>query len=286
VWVHSPGHRQKLAPGALPGRVFGFERPFGSGVVLALLDSGHVTQSQTVEFDDEMRFLAPVLLPKEPASVDAADQGEDNHDSDDEVDLRTAELPSALPPVPVATVQPPDDDSDVQVDLRTAQLHSALPPVPVAAVQPLMPTAAAMLPGELTSRPVAIQPQTWPGRSMRSTRKKQPCYRAHPAICQKQTAEKTGERQCNRGPSWLQRKHSAVRGRQKQRESQAQSLPLSHAPPQFLEVRKQTGGWTRKQKLLETIMVDRQPCMMCGTIRCDAVGYIDKYFCLCIPHRI
>jgi hypothetical protein len=38
--------------------------------------------------------------------------------------------------------------------------------------------------------------------------------------------------------------------------------------------------------LLETSMVDRQPCMMCDTSRCDAVGCIDKYFCLCIPQRI
>jgi transposase InsO family protein len=120
VWVHSPSHRQKLAPRALPGRSLGFERPFSSGVVLALLDSGHVTQSQTVEFGDEPRFLAPVLSPKEPASVDAADQEEDNDDSDNEVDLRTAELPSAPPPVPVATVQPPDDESDNQVNLQTA----------------------------------------------------------------------------------------------------------------------------------------------------------------------
>jgi hypothetical protein len=77
VWVHSPGHRQKLAPRALPGHFLGFEWPAGSGVVLALLNSGHVTQSRTVEFDNEPRFLAPVLSPKEPASVDAADQGEE-----------------------------------------------------------------------------------------------------------------------------------------------------------------------------------------------------------------
>jgi hypothetical protein len=160
-----------------------------------MLDSGHAAKSQTVEFDDEPRFLAPGLLPKELAFMDAADQGEDNHNSDDEVDLQTAELPSALPRVPVAAVLPPDHDSDDEVDLRTAQLPSALPPVPVAAVQPLVPTAAAMLPGELTLRPVAIQPQTWPGRSIRSTRNKQPCYRAHLVICQKQTVEKAGERQ-------------------------------------------------------------------------------------------
>jgi transposase InsO family protein len=59
VWVHSPSHRQKVAPRALPGRFVGFEQLFGSGVVLALLDSRHVTQSQTVEFDDEPRFRHP-----------------------------------------------------------------------------------------------------------------------------------------------------------------------------------------------------------------------------------
>jgi hypothetical protein len=94
---------------------------------------------------------------------------------------------------------PPHDDSDDEVELRTAQLPSALPPVPVAAVQPLVPAATAMLPGELSSRPVAVQPQTWPGRQVRATRNKQSCYlltsqepRARPAICQKQTMEKTG----------------------------------------------------------------------------------------------
>jgi hypothetical protein len=82
--------------------------------------------------------------------VDAADQGEDNHDSDDEVELRTAQLPSALSPVPVPALQPPDDDSDDEVELRIAQLPSALPPVPVAAVQPLLSTVAAMLPVKLS----------------------------------------------------------------------------------------------------------------------------------------
>jgi hypothetical protein len=104
VWVHSPGHRHKLAPRALPGRFLGLERPFGSGVVLVLLDSGHVTQTQTVEFEDVPRFLAPVLLPKEPASVDAANHRDDDDHSDDEVDLRTAWLPAALPPLPVTAI--------------------------------------------------------------------------------------------------------------------------------------------------------------------------------------
>jgi hypothetical protein len=83
--MHRPGHRHKLAPRTLPGRFLGFERPFGSGVVL--VDSGHVTQTQPVEFDDVPRFLAPVLLPKEPASVDAANHRDDDDDSDDEVEL-------------------------------------------------------------------------------------------------------------------------------------------------------------------------------------------------------
>jgi hypothetical protein len=248
VWMHSPGHRQKLAPRALPGRFLGFERPFGSSVVLALLDSGHVTQSQTVEFDDEPRVLAPVLLPKEPVSVDAADQGEDNNDSNDEIDLRTAQLPSSLPPKPMA------------------------------AAQPLVPSAAAMLPGELTSRPVAIQPQTWPGRSGRSTQTKQPCYCAHPAICQKQTVEKTGERQRKRGPRWLQRKRSAVRRRQKQRESQVQSLPQSHAPPLFPEVRMQTGHRTRKRKRAASRhprqQREQRPVSACAAWR-NAIGLAD-----------
>jgi hypothetical protein len=219
-WVHSPGQRRKSAPRALPGRFLGLERLFGLGIVLVLLDSGHATQSQTFEFDDEPHFLEPVLLTKEPPSVDAADQGEG--DSDEEVELRTSQLPSSLPPV--------------------------------AAVQPLVPAAAAMLPRKLSSRPVAIQPQAWPGRPVHATWNKQPCHRltsqepqARPAICQEQTLEKTGERQRKRVPRWLQRKRP-VRRRRKQREPQVQSLPHSHAPLQFPEVRTQAGERTRKRK--------------------------------------
>jgi hypothetical protein len=132
------GSGLKRAPRALPGRFLGFDRTFSSGVVLTLLNSGHVTQSQTVEFDDVPHFSAPVLLAKEPASVDAAVQGE-------------------------------EDDSDDEVELQISQLPSALPPAPVTAVQPLVPAAAALPPGELSSRPVATQPQTWPGRPVHAT---------------------------------------------------------------------------------------------------------------------
>jgi hypothetical protein len=40
------------------------------------------------------------------------------------------------------------------------------------------------------------------------------------------------------------------------------------------------------RSMLATSMVDRQPCMMCDTSRCDAVGCIDKYICLCMAQRI
>jgi hypothetical protein len=64
------------------------------------------------------------------------------------------------------------DGSDDEVGLQTAQLPSALPPVPVAAVQPLVPAAAALPPGESSSRPIATQPQTWPGHQVRATQNK------------------------------------------------------------------------------------------------------------------
>jgi transposase InsO family protein len=52
-WVHTPGmHRRKFEPRARPGRFLGFDQPFGSGIYKVLLDSGEVTQSQTVVFDD------------------------------------------------------------------------------------------------------------------------------------------------------------------------------------------------------------------------------------------
>jgi hypothetical protein len=144
--------------------------------VLVLLDSGHMTQTQTVEFDDVPCFLAPVLLPKELASVDAANHRDEDDDSDDEVDLRAAQLPTALPPLPVTAIHPISE-------------------------QPLVPSAAALPPGEMSSGPVAIHPQTLPGRPVRATRNKQPCYRstsqkphAHPAICSKQSVDKPGKR--------------------------------------------------------------------------------------------
>ena len=79
VWIHSPGrpyaHHQKLSLRGVPGRFLGLERPFGSNVVLLLLNDGRATQSQTVVFADPPVVLPPVLLPAPEADIGAVGGG-------------------------------------------------------------------------------------------------------------------------------------------------------------------------------------------------------------------
>jgi hypothetical protein len=57
-------HRRKFEPRARPGRFLGFDQPFGSGIYKVPLDSGEITQSQTVVFDDAPHVPPPVHLPE------------------------------------------------------------------------------------------------------------------------------------------------------------------------------------------------------------------------------
>jgi hypothetical protein len=66
VWVHTPGkpfvQRTKVAPRVRPSRFLGFELPMGSGICQVLLESGQVTQSQSVVFGDTLQ--APTCHPQ------------------------------------------------------------------------------------------------------------------------------------------------------------------------------------------------------------------------------
>jgi hypothetical protein len=82
VWVHQPGKpfvtRRKFAPRAQPGWFLGFERPFGAGVYRVLLDSGSITQSQTVVFDDSHLCRRPCSC-RHVRNVDRAAYHQHNH---------------------------------------------------------------------------------------------------------------------------------------------------------------------------------------------------------------
>jgi hypothetical protein len=125
-WVHTPGkpfvHRPKFAPCARPGRFLGFERPMGSGVFRVRMDSGQITQSQSVVFADTPQpplpappLPAPSPVPP-PPGMRARQQTLDEDDSDDEVDLRPAASPSVPPLAPGLSVQQTSGSDDGSAD--------------------------------------------------------------------------------------------------------------------------------------------------------------------------
>jgi hypothetical protein len=78
-WVHTPGkpfvHHRKFDLRARPGTFLGFDQPFGSAIYEVLLDSGEVTQSQMVFFDDAPNVPPPVLLPEVAAKQQLGGKG-------------------------------------------------------------------------------------------------------------------------------------------------------------------------------------------------------------------
>jgi hypothetical protein len=96
-------------------------------------------------------WLIPSALPKRNSEAGRGPEKENEHPSPRcptwGLDVNNI-VPTAPTQTPATDVQ--DDDSDDEVDLQPAQLPSALPPVPVAAM-PLVPPAAAMLPGEFVT---------------------------------------------------------------------------------------------------------------------------------------
>jgi hypothetical protein len=182
VWVHTPGkpivHRPKLAPCARPGRVLEFERPMGSGIFRVFMNSGQITQSQSVVFAHMRQpplptppLPAPSPLPP-PPGMRARQQTLDDDDSDDEVDLRPAASPPVPPLAPELSVQQTagsDDGSADEVILHPVAVQApagqALPRVqgPVEQVP-----AAGRAPVDMHAVPV--------GRPVRASRNASPKY--------------------------------------------------------------------------------------------------------------
>ena len=166
-WVHTPSPlRTKLAPRGKPGRFLGFVAPLGSKVYRVLLDSGVVTQSQTVAFDD---YPAPPPLAISPISplMPAADTplvlpswwpsqraappsvcAPPSHsvsradDDDDDDDDWSEQRPLAHAPAPdsVHALSRADSVASIEsadtVPLRQMVLPALPPPVPPAPVAP------------------------------------------------------------------------------------------------------------------------------------------------------
>jgi hypothetical protein len=155
VWVHSSGkpfvHRTKFSRRARPGRFLGFEQSFGSGIYRVLLDSGEVTQSQTVVFDDAPCVPPPALLPP-PSPTPMVGQPNDDDtdsDSDSDNDVHDSSLSAAVPQA--ATPANPG-----------AALPSSAPPaIPAAgvpkAISPPLPAPQAV------RTPTVMSPETVPG---------------------------------------------------------------------------------------------------------------------------
>jgi hypothetical protein len=149
VYVHTPGkphaHRRKRAPRGVPGRFLGFEAPFGSGIYKVLLDSGQITQSQTVVFHDAPYVAPPPILPPSAPPLAANVDGDDDSD-EDELEQSATTAPGAMHPL--LTVQAP---AAAQVPV-TAQVLAA-PQVPVAAQTPTAAQAPAGRPVRGTRNP-------------------------------------------------------------------------------------------------------------------------------------
>jgi hypothetical protein len=171
-WVHTPGkpfvHRRKFDNRSRPGRFLGFDQPFGSGIYKVLLDSGEVTQWQTVIFDDAPHVPPPVLLPEVAAKQQLRSAGDMDGDSDseDEVQVHTSVPPVPLVP-PVAPFAGASDDGSVSADEVELHRYPAVPAVPPVATA----GTSAAPPAGLTGNGVQAV-----GRPMRASRNPHPKY--------------------------------------------------------------------------------------------------------------
>jgi hypothetical protein len=178
-WVHTPGkpfvHRRKFEPRARPGRILGFDKPFGSGIYKLPLDSGKITQSQTVVFDDAPHVPPPVLLPEGAvqqqarwAGEQAAGEIDGDSDSDSKDEVQVQRVHAIMPPVPPTTPSPgASDDSSGSADEVELHRYPAVPTVP--AVAPALLSAA-------TPAGLACRGAPEVGRPVRATQHAHPHY--------------------------------------------------------------------------------------------------------------
>jgi hypothetical protein len=192
-WVHTPGkpfaHRHKFEPRARPGRFLRFDQPFGSGIYKVLLDSGEVTQSQTMVFDDAPHVPhvpLPVLLPagapqqQSRAGEQALDMSDCESDCEEEVEAHLL-VPPVSPAAP--STRGSDSDSADEVEIRRDAPMMAMPEVAPAT----QPARQHLIGNEQSEQAVDHQPKTKPlsdhqpmapatGRCVRTTRNGTPHY--------------------------------------------------------------------------------------------------------------
>jgi hypothetical protein len=179
-------HRHKFEPRARPGRFLGFDQPFGSGICKVLLDSGEVTQSQMMVFDDAHHVPPPVLLPEgaaqqqSRAGEQAVNMTDCESDSEEEVEAHPL-VPPVLPVAP--STRSRDSDSADEVEIRRDAPVMAMPEVAPAA----QPTRQHLIGNEQSEQAADHQPKTLPlsdhqpmapatGRPVRTTRNANPHY--------------------------------------------------------------------------------------------------------------
>jgi hypothetical protein len=112
------------------------------------VDSGEITQSQTVVFDDAPHVPPPVLLPEgavqqQPRWAGKQDAGEINGDSDSDSkdEVQVQRVHAIMPPVPPIAPSPgASDDSSGSADELELHRYPAVPTVP--AVAPALLSAA------------------------------------------------------------------------------------------------------------------------------------------------
>jgi hypothetical protein len=192
-WVHTLGkpfvHRHKFEPRARPGRFLGFDQPFGSGIYKVLLDSGEVTQSQTVVFDDAPHVPhvpLPVLLPagatqqQSRAGEQALNMTDCESDCEEEVEAHPL-----VPPVSPVAPSTRGSDSD---SADGVEIHRDAPVMAMPEVAPAAQAARQHLIGNEQSEQAANhQPETLPlsdhqpmapatGRPVRTSRVATPHY--------------------------------------------------------------------------------------------------------------
>jgi hypothetical protein len=182
VWVNTPGKpfvpRPKFAPCARPGRFLGFERPIRSGVFRVLLDSGQITQSQSLVCADTPQppLPAPPLPAPSPVTpppgMRARQQTLDDDDSDDEVDLRPAASPPVPPLAPGLSVQQTSGSDDGSAD--EVILHPVAMQAPAGQALPRVQGPVEQAPA---AGPAPIDTHAVPvGRPVRVSRNTSPKY--------------------------------------------------------------------------------------------------------------
>jgi hypothetical protein len=188
-WIVNVRIINKFEPRARLGRFLGFDEPFGSGIYKVLLDSGEVTQSQTVVFDDAphvphvpLLVLLPAAAPQQQSWAGEQALNMTDCESDCEEDVEAHPLVPPVSPVAPSTRGSDSDSADEVEILRDAPVM-VMPEVAPAA----QPARQHLIGNEQSEQAADHQPKTLPlsghqpmapatGTPVRTTRNATPHY--------------------------------------------------------------------------------------------------------------